>query len=790
MRAAKVNSSKADPFALLGVWYEIQKDMKRALGCHQKALLIDPTHPVSGRGVLRIKSYEEVSELCDAATKLNSCYTGWAWRSIGNHNAGVDDEMAIYYLNKALRCRDIDCSDNTLNVFRQLPSRERNAQNIAFEYSETCASLAECYRRLSKFTSSLRAYNAAFDTGVLDTRHLCSWAEVLLELGEIDEATTKFDLVLIDVNAFKVHDIAAYGFTSCMLLIAKRDVEEGKFGAALKHLTKGEATLSRSSLLKDTSEKFISVWKLLGDLYSYGYLLPSSVFIEEDLSKADEIKAKLYFITKGADAYFNCLEIAKKAFEKGSNPEHKILISNACRDVGTNFYLQSRVLSCELWNDGSSVSGAKMVDMLNSDKSAKSLYNRALEFVLKSIECNKIDAQTWLCLGCILFPIDPILSQHALCRSLSVNKFNVDAWSNLCLLYIEYECYEHSREAIDFLTQVADTSFVWICRGMLFERLEVSNRIEKEQMMCRASDSYRNALHMSSHPSARLGLSLTCRRVDFEINKLSTKDMLRQESLFNILLYSQCTFGNNAVAKILTGLMNIEQGEKLRRIGHKQIVEELHERGINTFASAMSSIDNPISCKLDKSDDYSQRIVNMVECNATFKSHPTIKLDRIVEGVVRSNATVREYNSVQIHMNPSLSDMKQRVHEEPDNGELWLTLGKQLLKKITGMNHVSRESSDAVSSAIQRAKNILVQNTTNPRFLQQTNSTTVFHKKVVSRTIQAITLSDAFALSSWLSISPEENLNPDHEHGRIDLERALLLDPENRYARAQLQLTH
>ena len=40
LKAAKLDTRKADPFALLGVWYEVQNDVKRAIGCHSKALLL------------------------------------------------------------------------------------------------------------------------------------------------------------------------------------------------------------------------------------------------------------------------------------------------------------------------------------------------------------------------------------------------------------------------------------------------------------------------------------------------------------------------------------------------------------------------------------------------------------------------------------------------------------------------------------------------------------------------------------------------------------------------------
>eukprot|EP00957_Ditylum_brightwellii_P187547 14282401-Ditylum_brightwellii.AAC.1 len=84
LRAAKLNTTKPDPFALLGLWYEVKGDAKRAHGCFSKALVLDASHPVAGRGMLRLEEKEsdeksgttmmtmmkdDTQRLCEAATK-------------------------------------------------------------------------------------------------------------------------------------------------------------------------------------------------------------------------------------------------------------------------------------------------------------------------------------------------------------------------------------------------------------------------------------------------------------------------------------------------------------------------------------------------------------------------------------------------------------------------------------------------------------------------------------------------------------------------------------------------
>ena len=182
LMSAKLDSSKADPFALLGYWYEFQNDHKRAYGCYAKSLSIDPSHPVSGRGVLRLKALNDVIRVCDVAISQNTVQSGWGWRALGKSKAfdEGDDESAVLYFQQALRCRDIENVDNeTYGIFYDLPNDLHSKSN---ECASTWSSLAGCYRRLGKFTASLRAYQSSFDVGSCDVESKCAWAQGMLSL--------------------------------------------------------------------------------------------------------------------------------------------------------------------------------------------------------------------------------------------------------------------------------------------------------------------------------------------------------------------------------------------------------------------------------------------------------------------------------------------------------------------------------------------------------------------------------------------------------------------------------
>jgi tetratricopeptide (TPR) repeat protein len=186
LKSARIDSGKADPFALLGIWYEVQKDVKRALGCYSKALLLDPSNPSAGRGVLRLKSSTEMQIICETATNSNSPVNGWAWRAIGQHKAMVenDDELAIICFHKALRCRDIECSQNeSLSVFFAPPPGDNSG--LTTEFADVWAELAGCYRRVGRYAAAVRAFNSAWqaDGDKLSSNVLCLWAQGKHPLG-------------------------------------------------------------------------------------------------------------------------------------------------------------------------------------------------------------------------------------------------------------------------------------------------------------------------------------------------------------------------------------------------------------------------------------------------------------------------------------------------------------------------------------------------------------------------------------------------------------------------------
>ena len=598
LKSAKIDSGKPGPFALLGLWYEVQNDLKRALGCYSKCLLLDPSNPVAGRGILRLKSPTEAQKLCEAATNSNSPVNGWAWQAMGVEKSMKenDNELAIVCFLQALRCRDIECPQNEpFSIFFTLP----NTTGLTSEIANVWAELAGCYRRVGRYAAAERAFQSAWqvEEEKLASQVLCSWAQgesidmvpfscilfhpiltcrlfhvvVELELGLFEEATEKFELVL-QREKDSSHTIAAYGQGSALLSLGHRDALDGKAAAAIQHVSRAISCIENTFILEGaTSPPAGCALKLLGDLYSFGALLPPDVFTErlDDESTVDEqsktlLKAQASFVANGEKAYRDAAE-SLIAFD---DDETNALRAAMLCDLGGNILLQGQILSSAYGVAQGCTPDLTLRDVIEMDSEVKRIYDRSIDVFKDTISVSPLHGPAWCGLGCSLSPTDPLLAQHALCTALTLDKMMPDSWSNLAFLFAEKEATAQSAEMLDGLTQVADSPLMWICRALLLERDVQSDSGPSEPRISRAADAYRAALQVVKHPSALLGLSLTCRatvstiRVGKEektsVYSNISSDLARRDSYGYMSEYVGLSSGTNLGSCVLEGVMTLE----------------------------------------------------------------------------------------------------------------------------------------------------------------------------------------------------------------------------------------
>jgi len=193
-------------------------------------------------------------------------------------------------------------------------------------------------------------------------------------------------MILQDKESGDFQCIAAYGQGIALLSIAQRDLQDGKAGSAFAKINRAiDGCLPLAG-------EFSCVHKLLGDLYSFGALIPPALFNEgcgNGYAKHDDdMKKQLDFVSQGESAYRLALVAIQAHLQSDT--------SYTC-DVASNILLQAKLiaLSEEIGTVGSISS---------------TLYSKAAEDFKSALISNPINAMAWCGLGCAVE--DPLLAQR------------------------------------------------------------------------------------------------------------------------------------------------------------------------------------------------------------------------------------------------------------------------------------------------------------------------------------------------------------------------------------------
>ncbi|KAL3921683.1 MAG: hypothetical protein SGILL_002620 [Bacillariaceae sp.] len=717
LKAAKLDPTKSNPFALLGLWFACKGDSQRALGCFKKSLRLDPCNPVAGRGILRLQGDENIQDFLDNATEHTSASNGWAWYAVGLNKAYKEghDELAVVAILKGLRCRDVaQPKSEKLGSFFSCPGEAPENEKAA-----ALADVASCYRRLGRFTACIRAYHASIASAGdrVPSPVLLSCAQVELELGLFDDAVEKFSKVIERGE----DAIALLGHASALSSIAHRDLMDGKASAAMK-LT----GLAIESCLKSSIE-FGCQQKLLGDLYSLGAQFPPNVFGVDDMSAmnmAECLRNQLFFIAKGEQSYQRCFEFHAKV--TAPNEEVDWLKSCVMCDRAVNILLQAQVLSSIQESSGPREERTRPFE-------ADEVYARAASAFREILKGNPEFAPSWCGLGVAVLDRDPLFAQHCFCRCIELDRYYPESYANLGFLFTSRYALNASRGTMEALTQVADTPSMWLNCAFILEQ-EATKRISDgknwslETILIQASDAYRASLQVTRNAASQLGLSITSRVItpkgqgkDGEI----TESKSRKTAFLLMQEYAGATLSATRADSAFQGIMNVEKG--IEGPDGAQWCNEIFLEG--KAAVEESSREEP-----DAMDTSSVRMVS--EC-----------LDAGVDAKSNSAPT-----------NESIASIQNQILVEPERADLWLSLAKGAI----GSNEI-----DLALEATSRSAFMLSQQ---------------LHDRDVSSPVDAGMMSEAISLESWLH---ELTRNPvcDDESTSFDMQRALLMDPENAIAR-------
>jgi len=806
LKSAKMSTASPLPFALLGTLYE-QDDIARAVGCFKKALLLDPSDPVAGRGLKRLLPLEDMRQFCDASVKQHSAYNGWAWRIVGQLRLSQGNyDSAVICFQQALRCRDMQDPDREVLGLFYTGLKVDNESYC--ESAEIWCELASCYRHMGKWSGSHRAYDSAYAVSKknMSPNSLVDWAQVELELGLYDESIDRCNEAISSCANTQLKRLASYIKGKAIISMARQNLQDGKYGLAYGYIKLG------ASMRCDSYSEL----KLLGDLYSVGEALPSYVFVEDvsefsnECAPDDDDEYEEYIITVEIKRKLRLLQAAKVAYSKALEmvrsentiEEEKNLTAAAATDIGCILLAQARIISLAL-GDGSGGETSSISGLKDQHGHLLNIIEESIKSFMFAVENNPVDSSAWCGLGCAIVAIDPLKAQHSFARALQLDKMGIpEAWTNIGVMFTHYDFRSIASEVLDSLTQVEDTPLMWICRGLLFE--SAANVWQKQgASLLKAADAYRAALQLFQHPSALLGLSLTCRRNDLSLMAVNDEiysalacEASKNESLLSMSVYQSIAGNTNHLAhvdlfmkleKALDRLVsnNDETGEDGLQV--KSLVDMIHER-------KLVCID----------DDHVRKKSKTMDCEIDFATVPLKKatitgsvpfkmINEAIDNVLTVDSmAMSRHNNTQTKQ-IAVEDARNAVYLNPENGELWLNFAKLLVQELC-VNFGQCSPPTILSSAkaaASRAYNILYASAVHASMISPTTEGTSdrSENRVNSIVASADIVSESLSLVSWLgdldSVEKkgETTLNP-----LASMQEAYMLDPTNNISAKALML--
>lgn len=677
------------------------------------------------------------------------------------HKSSIDNdnEMAAICLQEALRSTDISSPQNeSMSKFYSITLAKSK------ELSETWIDLAICYRRLGRFSAAIKAFNSALSTvkEKLPPSAFVSWAQVELELGLVDEAAEKFQNA-IEQNDTSLLHVASFGRGCALLSIAQREARDGKAGSAYSALIEAISVVKHClSSTENASKNFLCMMKILGDMYTFGNMLPPDVFSDgtSELVPTDKLTVDLQnqisFIAEGEDYY----RIAEESITMEGDENQTLRAAFAC-DIGANLLIQGQLISIMV-GEGQGTHLNLSLSETFSNTEVRDLFRRSETAFKRSIKCDPILASAWCGLGCAISASDPLLSQHALVRAVELDKSLPDSWANLGFLYAQRDAFVAASHVMNELTQVADSPMMWICRASILEResFAESNLCMKRRKISQAADAYKASLQVVKDPDGLLGVGIT--------SYWLAEESARQDSMNYLREFVGTTKGRSVGAALLQETVSID--------------DMLNKLKVESLPWKESTLKEKLQYVHQLSQIHQQYWSSSDDVKSEFTS--TSKNGYVDAELVRKLCDVVENYETKTSEVVSLPNFQFELVNNPNNGILWLRIAESLAKDLVKMKGIKNRRSilEAVESATlasEKAVRLLREQFSNPK-INQTKT---------NRMVRAQDVSQSLALSFGIAVTQRELLdsikNPPKpaNPNPYDIQRAIIMYPANRLSR-------
>ncbi|GFY59441.1 tetratricopeptide repeat protein 37 [Trichonephila inaurata madagascariensis] len=484
LKAVELDPYFAKNFLYLGHYYKNNLSEKsKACLCYQKAFNLDNSDTQIGMcysKVLQELGKEEenmrILKIITEKASLGSCK--WAWTQLG-----------LYQLQKNL------VSDAIFSL--------QNALRADPDSSAGWECLADAYLKRGSYESALKAFEKVAELNPKAMYPLYQIATIQKMRGFFTEGIEKFKNLL---NIVPTYVPGLIGLAETYVLLAKKALGECLYGLSRDCCQEALNTLAKAA---ESKHGLSCLWKLAGDACSIPFNFDDAWFplivppeLHQDAEKQPVSCNKSQLLAYGSRFFGRALLI-------------KDNVSTVWHDLGTNCYLQSK---------------------LSSDKSEKiSFAKKSFICFQKAVSLSPNYEAHWTALGVVSLSEeldDWAFGQHALIKSLQLNKFNAETWTNLGILYLEKENIQLSHFAFK-MAQSAEPTYPlsWIGQAFIADKVKHSETL----------DLYRHATTLGSHNEALIGYSrVICETLLYTSNKDSLSYKYNIEQMNAVVLAADC----------------------------------------------------------------------------------------------------------------------------------------------------------------------------------------------------------------------------------------------------------
>jgi len=321
--------------------------------------------------------------------------------------------------------------------------------------------LGEAYTNSGKYNAALKAFRRAAELDDENWFVKYMIANVHRELGEFNEACSRYREVLENQpGEFGV----LMALAETLLAMAHNHVENGYYGQATDALLE---SLKTSKEVVTLRAEALSVWKNVGDacllfswIQSHCSQLPMDLVKEmisldidkkhlDIMSECDRVDSTILDSPTDGGAHLqSCLYLGILSYKRA------LYVSADDRHAHSVAWFNLGCAEFRAYNCGIAQKEAH--------------HSSAIRCFKRAIKVEPGNYEFWNALGVVTAGLNPRASQHALVRSLYINEKDVKVWTNLGTLYLLHYDVELASEAFTRAQSVdPEYAYAWIGQGLV-----------------------------------------------------------------------------------------------------------------------------------------------------------------------------------------------------------------------------------------------------------------------------------------------------------------------------------